>query len=143
MVPPDTGSPKGRGTSARAIYSNSLARLLPIVDKGQRSRGTSGVESHQRIPTPAGSVLPSKTQLGVEIFYLKTALTSWLFKVNITLGILCLLFTFLLSEKWNCRMGNLCCLLLIASFLVHTATIGIRTYIGGVFLSATDLKPCC
>lgn len=79
----------------------------------------------------AASVLPSEKHLNVELFYLKSNLTSWLFKINMLFGVLSLLAIFLLSEKKIKRINNIFYILLVLCFLVQTLSIGLRTYIGG------------
>jgi len=76
----------------------------------------------------AGEILPSETKRDVEIFYLKTNLTSWLFKINLTFGISALILLFLpLPHKKT--VNRLFFLFLGISFLIHTFSIGMRIYI--------------
>jgi cytochrome c-type biogenesis protein CcsB len=78
----------------------------------------------------AGRYLPSDTRREVELFYVKYNFTALLFKTNLTLGILALLFAFL-SGRHIGKIRGLLYILLVAGLLVHTLSIALRTYISG------------
>ncbi|WP_419033687.1 cytochrome c biogenesis protein CcsA [Dysgonomonas gadei] len=79
----------------------------------------------------AEEVLPSDLHRDIEIFYTNVNFTSILFKINLTLGLLSLLCVFFLADKRVKHADKIFFLLLILSFIVHTFSIGVRTYIGG------------
>lgn len=77
----------------------------------------------------AGNVLPSQTHMNAERFYLKANITSWLFKINITLGILTLLLL-LLAKNYK-KYFTISYIILLVGFAALTVSIGLRTYIAG------------
>ncbi len=76
----------------------------------------------------ASDILPSETKQKTELCYLKYDITSLLFKVNLTIGILALLSFFFYKKRW---LVNTFFVILLASFTLHTLSIALRTYIGG------------
>lgn len=78
-----------------------------------------------------GEFLPSQMHKDAEIFYLKVDFTSILFMLNLTLGCLSLLTVFILPESKLKVLHKIFYFSLLFSFLVHTFSLGLRTYIGG------------
>jgi cytochrome c-type biogenesis protein CcsB len=78
----------------------------------------------------AGKYLPSDTCQEVEIFYMKYNFTAWLFKINLTLGLLALL-SFLYGGRYRQKVDGVFWGLMIACLLLHTVSIALRTTIGG------------
>lgn len=110
----------------------SLLSYYQALLKGEEKEALSmldEIKSYQQ--KNAVNILPSETHLNVELFYLKSDLTSWLFKANMFLGILSLLTVFVLSEKKVNTINKIFYALLILCFIVQTLSIGLRTYIGG------------
>lgn len=79
----------------------------------------------------AKELLPSDTKRNVEVFYTKFNVTSVLFMANLALGVLALLSLFIFRGRKADVINTVFIILLGVSFLVHTVSIGLRTYIGG------------
>lgn len=80
----------------------------------------------------AKDVLPSESRQKAERLYIDLDLTSKLFKINLTLGIICL-FTLFISNE-NKQMKKIILffrILLLISFAAQTFSIGLRSYAGG------------
>jgi ABC-type transport system involved in cytochrome c biogenesis permease subunit len=80
----------------------------------------------------AGESLPSDMYRRAELFYLKHNPVALLFKLNLAVGILCLIVLFgVKHEKWRARLTKLFFVQLVHSFAFLTVSIGLRTYLGG------------
>ncbi len=79
----------------------------------------------------AKEVLPSEFHQKAELFYLKANITSWLFKINLTIGILCLLSIFVPKIQKLKILNRLFRTILLLSFLALTLSIVLRTYLSG------------
>ncbi|MDR2848262.1 MAG: cytochrome c biogenesis protein CcsA [Bacteroidales bacterium] len=80
-----------------------------------------------------GDALPSATRLNVELLYNRLHLFSLLFKVCLTIGLLCLA-VFILSiirNRQYPRIEAIFTPLLAVAFCIATIGLGLRTYIGG------------
>lgn len=115
----------------KIIRTSLLTYYQAISANDEEKAKTAFGVIHEFQVANASEILPSDLQREVEIFYTKVNLTSILFKVNLTLGILSLLCLFILSGTRLRKIEKVFFLILILSFLVHTISIGLRTYIGG------------
>ncbi|MDR1357181.1 MAG: cytochrome c biogenesis protein CcsA, partial [Tannerellaceae bacterium] len=81
----------------------------------------------------AGGIIPSHTHLKAEQLYNRVHIFSLLFKANLTIGALCLLFFIQCSITGRSypRVERIFHILLWALFAVATAGLGLRAYIGG------------
>ena len=80
----------------------------------------------------AGDFLPSEMHKRAETLYRQHNIIPMLFKINLTAGILALLFFFVLNnEKRRNFFSRLFFIMLIHSFCFLTLSIALRTYIGG------------
>ena len=79
----------------------------------------------------AGATLPSETHRQAERLHTRVDFNAILFKVNLTCGLLALVLLLFLSAKGQRRGSQIFHALLVASFLVQTGAIALRTYIAG------------
>lgn len=112
----------------------SLLLYYEALQKGDEENATSILNSIDGFQTfHAKGILPSENHRNAELFYADIDFTSILFKINLTAGILSLLALFILSK--NRKTGKIIFRtfysLLIISFLIHTFSIALRTYIAG------------
>lgn len=115
----------------KIIRSSLLAYYQAISDNNEANTATSLKTISDFQQANAKEVLPSDLHRSIEIFYTKVSLTSILFKVNLTLGILSLLSIFVSFGRKQKIVDNTFYTLLLLTFTVHTLSIGLRTYIGG------------
>lgn len=79
----------------------------------------------------AGKSLPSSTKQQAELLFLKLDSTALLFKINLTLGFLSLIIFFVLKDRKKKYIDTLTDVATTGIFIFHSATIALRSYIGG------------
>lgn len=102
---------------------------LKLGNENQADSILSEINNFQKHNAP--DILPSERQKEFEILYVRFDTTSLLFKINLTFGILSLLTVFLFAGKKLMITSRVFFIILLLSFLIHTISIVIRTYIGG------------
>lgn len=114
------------------IIRNSLLSYFQAISNNNEEQAKLTLETisdYQK--ANAGEVLPTDLHRDVEIFYTNVNFTSILFKINLTLGLLSLFCAFFFTDKRIKHIDKVFFFILILSFVVHTLSIGLRTYIGG------------
>ncbi len=85
-------------------------------------------------PVPeAGVTRLTNRQIQLELLYNRIPFTSILFKINLTLGLLSFILLGIRQKRKGQLGTNTVLVLLVLSFLFHTAGMVLRTYIGGRF----------
>ena len=116
-------------TFVRAI----LTDFYTALHNGNESQADSlllSIKSFQQ--KNAAKFLPSNAHRQAEVFYQKHNIVPMLFKINLTAGVLALLFFVVLkNEKWRTLISKFFLIMLIHSFCFLTVSIALRTYIGG------------
>ena len=126
--PADDGIPEQIAfirTSLTDYYS-----ALQSEDRASASAVLQKIADFQR--RHAGELLPTAMYRRAESFYLKHNVVAMLFKLNLSVGVLCLLMLFLVkNEKWRAVSSRLFFVQLVHSFAFLTVSIGLRTFLAG------------
>lgn len=118
-----------------AVQEGDREELRMLIDK---------IISYQQ--KEGGLSIPSEQKMKTEIYYNRIGFSIWLYRINLTLGLLAFFFfcyqllsvprlDVLEKRSWWMVKGipGLFDVLLVCSFLFHSIGIGMRTYIGGRF----------
>jgi ABC-type transport system involved in cytochrome c biogenesis permease subunit len=113
-----------------ATFRNHLLqyyRAIAADDEPATVESLRTVQAFQQ--TNATGFLPSDIHRTIEIFYITHPFTPLLFKVNLALGVVALLFVFLPGKRF--RTNPLFFFLLLGSLLLHTLSIALRAVVSG------------
>jgi ABC-type transport system involved in cytochrome c biogenesis permease subunit len=122
-------------TFARTILSDYYT-ALHSGDATTASAVLRRIGDFQRLH--AGEYLPSERRRDAEIFYTRHNVVPLLFKINLTVGILALLLFFVLKRPRPRMLSSRVFLtVLVGSFVLLTASLALRTWVGGRLPFAT------
>ncbi len=113
------------------MIRSSLLNYYQAITSNDEEKAKSALNAIKEYQTAnAGNILPSDQHRDIELFFTKVNFTSILFKVNMTLGLLALLSTFILAGRRLKTVHAILFFALVFSFATHTFSIALRTYIG-------------